>query len=124
MKSGYAVKSEWWIDESVPVVKIKDIQSNTIDFSDLSHVSSEHAKMAKQFYIIGGDLLIAMTGATIGRLALVPYSERQMVVNQRVGKFFFDEKPIEKVAFFVYGTSAELGSRNDCNDCRKQCSTA
>lgn len=99
VKSGYAFKSEWWIDEGVPVVKIKDIQGNTIDFSDLSHVSAEHAEIAKQFYIVGGDLLIAMTGATIGKLALVPYSERQMVVNQRVGKFFFDENPTEKVAF-------------------------
>lgn len=99
VKSGYAFKSEWWIDEGVPVVKIKDIQGNTIDFSDLSHVSAEHAEIAKQFYLVGGDLLIAMTGATIGKLALVPYSERQMVVNQRVGKFFFDENPTEKVAF-------------------------
>lgn len=99
VKSGYAFKSEWWIDEGVPVVKIKDIQGNTIDFGDLSHVSEEHAEIAKQFYIVEGDLLIAMTGATIGKLALVPYSERQMVVNQRVGKFFLNENPTEKVAF-------------------------
>lgn len=99
VKSGYAFKSEWWIDEGVPVVKIKDIQGNTIDFGDLSHVSAEHARIAKQFYIVEGDLLIAMTGATIGKLALVPYSERPMVVNQRVGKFFLNENPAEKVAF-------------------------
>lgn len=99
VKSGYAFKSEWWIDEGVPVVKIKDIQGNTIDLGDLSHVSEEHAEIAKQFYIVEGDLLIAMTGATIGKMALVPYSEKQMVVNQRVGKFFLGESPAEKVAF-------------------------
>lgn len=99
VKSGYAFKSEWWIDEGVPVVKIKDIQGNTIDFGDLSHVSEDHAEIAKQFYIVEGDLLIAMTGATIGKMALVPYSEKQMVVNQRVGKFFLGESPSEKVAF-------------------------
>lgn len=99
VKSGYAFKSDWWIDKGVPVIKIKDIQDNTIDFSDLSHVSMEHAEIAKQFYVVEGDLLIAMTGATIGKLALVPYSERQMIVNQRVGKFFLNENPAEKVAF-------------------------
>lgn len=99
VKSGYAFKSEWWIDEGVPVVKIKDIKGNTIDFGDLSHVSEDHAEIAKQFYIVEGDLLIAMTGATIGKMALVPYSEKQMVVNQRVGKFFLGESPAEKVAF-------------------------
>lgn len=99
VKSGYAFKSEWWIDEGVPVVKIKDIQGNTIDLGDLSQVSEDHAEIAKQFYIVEGDLLIAMTGATIGKMALVPYSEKQMVVNQRVGKFFLGESPAEKVAF-------------------------
>ena len=97
--SGYAFKSEWWIDEGVPVIKIKDIQGNTIDFNDLSHVSVEHAEIAKQFYVVEGDLLIAMTGATIGKMALVPYSEKQLVVNQRVGKFFLGENPAENVSF-------------------------
>ena len=99
VKSGYAFKSEWWIDEGVPVIKIKDIQGNTIDFNDLSHVSVEHAEIAKQFYVVQGDLLIAMTGATIGKMALVPYSEKQLVVNQRVGKFFLGENPAENVSF-------------------------
>lgn len=99
VKSGYAFKSEWWIDEGVPVIKIKDIQGNTIDFNDLSHVSVEHAEIAKQFYVVEGDLLIAMTGATIGKMALVPYSEKQLVVNQRVGKFFLGENPAENVSF-------------------------
>lgn len=99
VKSGYAFKSEWWIDEGVPVIKIKDIQGNTIDFNDLSHVSVEHAEIAKQFYVVEGDLLIAMTGATIGKMALVPYSEKQIVVNQRVGKFFLGENPAENVSF-------------------------
>lgn len=99
VKSGYAFKSEWWIDDGVPVIKIKDIQGNTIDFSDLSYISVDHAEIAKQFYVDEGDLLIAMTGATIGKLALVPYSEKQMIVNQRVGKFFLGKSPDEKVAF-------------------------
>ena len=99
VKSGYAFKSEWWIDEGVPVIKIKDIQGNTIDFNDLSHVSVEHAEIAKQFYVVEGDLLIAMTGATIGKMTLVPYSEKQLVVNQRVGKFFLGENPAENVSF-------------------------
>ena len=99
VKSGYAFKSEWWIDEGVPVIKIKDIQGNTIDFNDLSHVSVEHAEIAKQFYVVEGDLLIAMTGDTIGKMALVPYSEKQLVVNQRVRKFFLGENPAENVSF-------------------------
>lgn len=99
IKSGYAFKSEWWTDEGVPVIKIKDIQNNTIDFGDLSRVSEENALLAKQFFVTEGDLLIAMTGATIGKLALVPFSSEKLVVNQRVGKFFLGDNPIATVPF-------------------------
>lgn len=102
VKSGYAFKSEWWIDEGVSVIKIKDIQNNTIDFSDLSKVSEENSLYAKQFFVTEGDLLIAMTGATIGKLALVPYSSERLVVNQRVGKFFCGNDPILNVGFLYF----------------------
>lgn len=99
IKSGFAYKSEWWTDNGTPVIKIKDIQENTIDTTDLSFVSFEHSESAKDFYVEPGDLLIAMTGATIGKIALVPYNQTKLSVNQRVGKFFFGENPISKVGF-------------------------
>jgi len=47
-----------------------------------------------------GDLLIAMTGATIGKFAIVPQSEETLLVNQRVGKFFFKDVPVlERLPF-------------------------
>ena len=99
VKSGYAFKSEWWSDEGVPVIKIKDIQNNTVDFSDLSKVSETHALLARNFFVKEGDLLIAMTGATIGKLAIVPFSDEKLVVNQRVGKFFLGDDPVSAVPF-------------------------
>lgn len=98
IKSGFAFKSEWWTDEGIPAIKIKDIVSNAIDLSDLSRVSQEYADKAKQFYVSAGDLLIALTGATIGKIALVPYAEK-MTVNQRVGRFFLSGTPWKSVAF-------------------------
>ena len=98
LRSGFAFKSEWWTDEGIPAIKIKDIDSNTIDLTDLSRISQEHADKAKQFYVSAGDLVIALTGATIGKIALVPYTEK-MTVNQRVGKFFIPGTPWKSVAF-------------------------
>ena len=34
-----------------------------------------------------GDLLIAMTGATIGKVGIMPHSNERFYLNQRVGKF-------------------------------------
>lgn len=70
--------------------------------SDCSYVSKENTLKAKEFSLKPGDLLIAMTGATIGKFCIVPILKEEMYVNQRVGKFFLGEKPILK-APFIYG---------------------
>lgn len=96
IKSGFAFKSEWWQEEGCPVVKIKDIDNGALDISQLDCVSEEHTKKAKSFLLNEGDLVIAMTGATIGKIGLVPKIDN-LYTNQRVGKFFFGEKPFERM---------------------------
>lgn len=103
IRSGFAFKSSWWTDKGVKIVKIKNISSSgNLDMSDCSYVSKENTLKAKEFSLKPGDLLIAMTGATIGKFCIVPILKEEMYVNQRVGKFFLGEKPILK-APFIYG---------------------
>lgn len=99
VKSGFAFKSAWWEKRGIPVIKIKDINNNTIDFNDISFVSEEKVEVAKEFIVNSGDLLIAMTGATIGKFAIVPPYDTKVLVNQRVGKFFLGDKPVKKLGF-------------------------
>ena len=47
--------------------------------------------------------MIAMTGATIGKFAIVPHVDEILLVNQRVGKFFLGDNPLEKLPF-IYCT--------------------
>ena len=53
--------------------------------------------------MIGGYLLIAMTGATIGKFTMVPKTSETILVNQRVGKFFLGDNPIGRIPF-IYST--------------------
>ena len=99
VKSGFAFKSAWWEERGIPVIKIKDISNNTINFNDISYVSEDKVDSAKDFIVNGGDLLIAMTGATIGKFAIVPPRKSNVLVNQRVGKFFLGENPLKKLGF-------------------------
>ena len=98
IKSGFAFKSEWWQDEGCPVVKIKDIDNGEIVITDLDFVSEEHTKKAKSFLLNEGDLVIAMTGATIGKIGLAP-KIKNLYTNQRVCKFFLPENPFETMPF-------------------------
>ena len=97
LKSGYAFKSEWWTEIGVPVIKIKDIQDGKITLHQLDCVSKENAEKAKKFMVQSGDLLIALTGATIGKTALIVYEG--YLVNQRVGKFFVKNPSVDYIGF-------------------------
>ena len=99
LKSGFAFKSAWWQDKGIKVIKIKDINQDSIDLSDCSCVSSDKLLKAAEFKVVGGDLLIAMTGATIGKFSIVPKHDEPLYVNQRVGKFFLGDEPSNKLPF-------------------------
>lgn len=101
IKSGYAFKSQWWTDSGYKVIKIANIVENSIDLDHCDYVSEKNAVKSKLFYVKCGDLLIAMTGATTGKIGIVPYCRENLTVNQRVGKFFLGKKPLEKLPFIV-----------------------
>ena len=99
VKSGYAFKSEWWTNEGHKVIKIANIVNNSIDLDSCDHVAPANAEKAVSFYVKPGDILIAMTGATTGKIGVVPYCDEPIVVNQRVGCFFLGDNPLEKAPF-------------------------
>lgn len=112
VKSGFAFKSSWWKDSGVKVIKIKTIDNECINFTECSFVDKEKISIAEDFIVQGGDLLIAMTGATIGKFAIVPKIDEVLLVNQRVGKFFLGTHPIKKLPF-LYCTLKQQDIIND-----------
>ena len=103
IKSGFAFKSTWWTNSGVKVIKIGSINQDNLNLIECSYVDEDKVDKAKDFVVKAGDLLIAMTGATIGKFAMVPYSSEVLLVNQRVGKFFLGNNPVEKLPF-IYCT--------------------
>lgn len=89
IKGGYAFKSSDFQDSGSPVIKIKNIVGDgTVDCSDVQRVSESVASKAQRFILNSGDILIAMTGATIGKVGIyVSEANQTALVNQRVAKF-------------------------------------
>ena len=98
VRSGYAFKSSWWQKEGYPVVKIKDINNNTVDTSEMDCVAPERTLKIPEFKLSKGDIVIAMTGATIGKIGLVP-DVKHLYTNQRVGKVFPHKELINPTPF-------------------------
>jgi len=102
VKSGFAFKSEWWQTSGIPVIKIGSISNNTIDNNSLDFVSADKVEKAKNYLVQRGDIVIAMTGATIGKVGIVPPLNDKILVNQRVGMFDLGSNPIDKSAFLYF----------------------
>src|SRR5574344_1387738 len=101
-KSGFAFKSDWWQEAGIPVIKIGSIQNNSISLSNCDFVDAKIIALAKSYKAQFGDIVIAMTGATLGKIGLVPQINNLFLVNQRVGIFDLGDNPIAKSPFLYF----------------------
>ena len=85
--AGYAFKSKEFGRVGVSVVKIKDINPPYVDIcnTDKVDISVYPKEKMDKYKIENGDYVIAMTGATIGKVGRVR-GEQTAYINQRVAK--------------------------------------
>ena len=80
--SGYALKDFNDSTKGFPVIKIGNILANgTIDLTSCQYTEE---KINKKYYSNNGDIYIALSGATTGKIGVLNSNDR-FVVNQRVG---------------------------------------
>lgn len=85
INSGYAFKSKWWTNKGLPVIKIGAIQNNSISEEELEYIDQTNEFNKDNYQVQKGDIVIAMTGFTMGKIGLVPDYLHEFFVNQRVG---------------------------------------
>jgi type I restriction enzyme S subunit len=96
---GYAFKSSDWQDSGIPVVKIKNITGdNSVDLTNTDFVPETILRPKLQKFVLeNNDILVAMTGATAGKVGKVR-TERTVLLNQRVAKI----APVEADHGFIW----------------------
>jgi type I restriction enzyme S subunit len=101
-KGGFAFKGKSFVEEGNPVIKIKNITGDgRVDLNGAVCIDDEQAKSSKRFKLEDGDLLMAMTGATVGKIGFVVTEGKSVYLNQRVAKFE-SEKFGDKIAWFLF----------------------
>ena len=92
--AGFAFKSKDFGDYPNKVVKIADIQPPVVSTNDLVGVdmSNYDANKLCKYIVSKGDYVLAMTGATIGKLGRIT-NDIEAYINQRVLTF----RPIESI---------------------------
>lgn len=86
LKGGNAFKSEDFIDSGIPVLKISNINKNgQIDLSNCVYVNEQN--IYAPYLLSHNDIVVAMSGATTGKMGQVKAENLPLYLNQRVGKF-------------------------------------
>lgn len=89
LQGGYSFKSDTFTYKGTYVIRISDINNDIIDLQDAVCVNT----VVPASFLVGyGDILIAMSGATTGKIGIYN-NVNPSYLNQRVGKFsIYNEK--------------------------------
>ena len=110
VRSGYAFKSADWTIAGEAVLRIGNIRAGAVDLDGCAFVSKSTAEMATDFEVAKGDVLIAMSGATVGKIGRVRFATTALL-NQRVGRFEVTDLNRLDTGFLYY--FLQLSSSNE-----------
>lgn len=103
---GYAFKSDDFGSTGFPVVKIASIEPPRVNLTSGEKISSEKVSGLDRFRLNDRDIVMAMTGATIGKAGRVRSNE-PAYLNQRVAKLA--AKAGRKFDDFIYALVSQVG---------------
>jgi type I restriction enzyme S subunit len=86
-KNGFAFKSSLFKESGLPIIRITNVNGKVIDLSDVKYFdAADYRENTKSYEVNYGDILIAMSGATTGKIGFYDHKSAAYI-NQRVGKF-------------------------------------
>ena len=100
--SGFAFKSNKFTKNGMPIIRISDIQNGEINDTNVVYFNpSDYEQDLSRYIIYPGEILIAMSGGTTGKIGKNKTS-KEFYLNQRVGAFRENKSIIEHDYLFYY----------------------
>lgn len=73
-----------YLNSGIPLIRSQNVHMNRFEMLGLAYISSEQDNLMKLSRVIKDDVLLNITGASIGRVCVVPYDLCPANVNQHV----------------------------------------
>ena len=98
--NGYAFSSEKYEDKGIPIIRISDIDEE-IKLEDCICYPEKSLEKLKEYTVKKGSLLIALSGATTGKMGVFN-SDRIAYLNQRICSIFSKDKNLLQEYLIFY----------------------
>ena len=107
LQNGFTFKSNLFVSDGLPIVRIKNIKNEKILLDDVVYFNMEdYGKKLDSYQIKKNDILIAMSGATTGKIGLYE-TNTISYLNQRVGLFRIEDSNLRSYLFYFLSTQIE-----------------
>jgi len=101
LKHGFQFRDFDFTDEGIKVIKISQLNPDgSLDTENCSFIDSARLREFKSIRISEGDILMALTGGTIGKIIRVGKVSEPLLQNYRVGNFFPNKKALDKTYLY------------------------
>ncbi|HIF9403012.1 TPA: restriction endonuclease subunit S [Photobacterium damselae] len=104
--SGYAFKSTWFDEGDDKIVRIGDLQNGRVVTEACKTINASNHRISEAYRIREGDILMALSGATVGKIAVADAEAEGAFLNQRVA--IIRGKSRTNSAFLKYAFSGHL----------------
>ncbi len=106
-QNGFAFKSTTYREAGLPILRITNIQNQSLDINELVFFDTKDYKEDfDRFKVLKDDLVIAMSGATTGKIG-INTTDTIFYLNQRVGKFIPKKVLVKSFLFYFLSTKVE-----------------
>ncbi len=83
--TGYPFKSENYLEEGIPLIRINNIKRGFVDLNNTAYLSAKDYSLSLKDTAKPGDIILSMSG-TIGMSAVIPDDIPRCSINQRILK--------------------------------------
>jgi type I restriction enzyme S subunit len=110
LRHGYQFRTYDYVKKGIKVLKIEQLQANGgVNLTNCSYVANSRLDEFRDVLVEKGDILMALTGGTLGKVARVKIDIPPVLQNYRVGKFVVrDEGKLSKSYLYHVLTSASF----------------
>jgi type I restriction enzyme S subunit len=112
--SGSRDWKKYYSDEGAIFIRTQDINKDVLNLSNVAYVKLPEKVEGKRSRVEPGDLLVTITGANVGKVAVVPDPVPEAYVSQSVGLMRLKDKRIAKFLHY-YLQSEEVGRKHLLN---------
>lgn len=100
--TGYAFKSGDYEEEGTKLLRIGDFDKyGDVDIQNMACLPQEYFNIYNKFKVEKNDIVVALTGATIGKTAIIEDSDENILLNQRVGVMRLKNENMHPKLFYL-----------------------